>query len=121
MKPNRYVICQSCQAMNPSFGEKCDQCGAALSAVEIVEPVARRAVRPTYFQQPTTIRLIGIWSIALPNVVAGICLPYLLFRRFDGLVAFILFWGDVGITCIWFVILYRVTRYYFFPIRRQTE
>jgi hypothetical protein len=121
MKSNRYVICESCQAMNPSFGEKCDQCGAALSAAENLEPVERRPARRTYFQQPSTMRLIGMWSIALPNVVAGICLPLLLFRHFGGLVGFILFWGDVGITCIWFVILYRVTRYYFFPVPRQAE
>src|ERR1043165_5345037 len=121
MKPNRYVICPSCQAMNPSFGETCDQCGAALSAIENVEPVERRAPRRTYFQQPTMLRLIGVWSIALPNVVAGIYLPFALFKPIGGLVGFILFWGDLGITCIWFIILFRVTRYYFFPAPRQAE
>lgn len=116
MKPNRYVVCSSCHAMSPSFEATCDQCGAPLSVapdVESSDPTEPR-IRRTHFQPPTTVRLIGIWAIALPNVLAGIYLPFLLLRRFGGLAGFILFWGDVGLTCLWFIILYRTTKHYFF-------
>jgi hypothetical protein len=117
--PNRYVTCASCDAMNPSFGETCDQCGAPLSPATAVDTPKEPVVRRTHFQRPTTIRLIGIWSIALPNVVAGIWFPFVLYKYFNGLVGFIVFWGDIGLTFVWFIILYRVTKYYFLPAHRH--
>lgn len=102
--------------MSPGFEATCDQCGNPLTTaadVEVGAP-AEPVIRRTHFQTPTTIRLIGIWAIALPNVLAGIYLPFLLLKHFGGLAGFIFFWGDVGLTCLWFVILYRVTKHYFF-------
>jgi ABC-type tungstate transport system substrate-binding protein len=116
MKQNRYVVCRSCHAMNPSFEASCDQCGTPLIAAADVESSTQMepVIRRTYFQTPTTVRLIGIWAIALPIVLVGIYLPFLLLRRFGGLAGFIFFWGDVGLTCLWFFILYWVTKHYFF-------
>lgn len=102
--------------MSPSFEATCDQCGAPLNVApdadsnDPTEPVIRR----THFQTPTTLRLIGIWAIALPNVLGGIYLLSWLPRHFGGLAGFLFFWGDVGLTCLWFIILYRVTKHYFF-------
>lgn len=114
---NRYVVCPSCHAMNPSFAATCDQCGAPSSAVETgesprqTEPEAGR----THFQTPTTLRLIGVWLLSLPNVGAGCYFPFLLFRHWTGLAAFIMFWGDVLITGLWLTLFYRTTKNYFFP------
>jgi len=106
--------------MSPSFEGTCDQCGTPLSIPPDVDSSSEssdpteRLIRRTHFQTPTTLRLIGIWAIALPNVLAGIYLPFLLLKHFGGLAGFIFFWGDMGLTCLWFIILYRVTKHYFF-------
>jgi hypothetical protein len=103
--------------MNPSFEATCDQCGAALdTTVETIEQRESEVTRP-HLQSPTAIRLIGIWAIALPNILAGIYLPFQLFKHLGGLAGFIVFWGDVGLTCLWFIIFYRVTKSYFFGER----
>src|SRR5438045_5157027 len=100
MKRNRYVICPSCDAMNASFSETCDQCGARLSPATAVdttvpkEPVARR----THFQRPTTIRLIGIWSIALPNVVAGVWCSVGVLQCLNRTVGINVLWGQSWVT-----------------------
>jgi hypothetical protein len=117
MKQNRYVVCPSCHAMSPSFEATCDQCGTPLNAAAGVESnvPAEPVIRRTHFQTPTTLRLIGIWAIALPNILAGTYLPFRLGTRFfGGLAGFIFFWGDLGLTLLWFLILYRVTKHYFF-------
>ncbi|HYW73252.1 MAG TPA: hypothetical protein VE961_19685 [Pyrinomonadaceae bacterium] len=106
--------------MSPSFEDTCDQCGAPLGltrdsgAAEALPPPTKR----THFQPPTTTRLIGVWAIALPNIIAGLCLDLWVFNHRGGLWSFIFFWGVLGITGLWFVIFYRVTRHYFFPDHR---
>ena len=121
MKQNRYVVCSACDAMNPSFGENCDQCGAPISDVptdESPQPT-ESPVGPKHFQPPSTIRLIGLWMISLPNVVAGVYLFFWLPRHYGGLAGFIMFWLNAGLTCVWFFIFYRVTWNYFFRKRRS--
>src|ERR1044072_117477 len=114
--PNRYVICASCHRMNPSFGQTCDQCGAPIAgAAEESSQPAESVVKRTHFQPPTTIRLIGVWSIALPNVLAGAYMAFWFPRHIGGLKGFIAFWLTVGLTCVWLVIFYQVTKNYFFP------
>jgi len=116
MKLNRYVICSSCDAMNPSFSETCDQCGAPLNDIPADEPTQpeESSGQAKHFQRPTTLRLIGIWMIALPNVIAGVYLWFWLPKNFGGLAGFIMFWLTLVFTCVWFIIFYRVTRHYFF-------
>ena len=114
MKQDRYVVCTSCDAMNPSFEQRCDQCGASISASpadEATQPTD--AVAGVRFRRPSTLRLIGIWSLALPNVVAGPFLAVLVLKHMHGLAGFIMLWGDVGLTGLWLFLFYRVTRSYF--------
>jgi hypothetical protein len=122
MKRNRYVICPSCDAMNPSFGEICDQCGAPISNNITGESRQQSEPEPgrTHFQSPTILRLIGVWMLSLPNIFAGLYVAFVYFRHWPGLSGFIMFWGDIGLTCLWFIIFYRTTKNYFFP-RPQPE
>ena len=118
MTSNRYVICAACDAMNPTFGETCDQCGARIEvAADAAEATASpaTAVKRTYFQTPSAMRLIGIWSLSVPNVLAGAYMSFSLPKHVGGLAGFITFWLMLGLTCVWFVIFYQVTRNYFFP------
>jgi predicted amidophosphoribosyltransferase len=117
MKRNRYIICSSCQAMSPSFETTCDQCGASLSLPETVDSIEPK-VRRTYFQTPSTLRLIGMWALSLPNVIASAYVAFWLFRRRGGLAEFLIFWGLLGLGGLWLIIWYRVTKHYFFR-RRQ--
>jgi len=81
MKLNRYVICSSCDAMSPSFSETCDQCGAPLNDIPADEPTQpeQSPGQAKHFQRPTTLRLIGIWMIALPSFACTVALAaYLL-------------------------------------------
>jgi hypothetical protein len=102
--------------MNPSFGATCDQCGAPLEANAAGEttPLTETAVARKRMQPPSTIRLVGIWMLSLPNVVGGAYFALWLFKHSDGLAEFIILWGDVGLTCLWFFLFYRITRNYFF-------
>jgi hypothetical protein len=52
--------------------------------------------------------------LSLPNVIAGVYLAYWLVKHRGGLAKFIILWGDVGLTCLWFILFYRITRNYFF-------
>ena len=123
MNRDRYLVCPSCHAMSPSFEARCDQCGAPLSSKPTVASgqVTEAAVSRTHFQTPSTIRLIGVWAIAVPNILGGIYLPFVLFKHLGGLAGFIIFWGDVGLTCLWLIIFYSVTRNYFFRPMSQRE
>src|SRR5436190_2190753 len=120
MKQNRYVACPSCHAMTPSFETTCDECGAAISDISIndASQAKESVVNQTAYRLPRRSTLIGIWAIALPNVVAGPWFAFLVLKHWGGLAGFIMFWGSLGLTCLWFIILYRVTRNYFF--RDQT-
>lgn len=121
MKPNRYVVCPACDAMNPSFGETCDQCGAPIGDVPADESTQPRdsPVGPRHFQPPTTTRLIGMWMLSVPNVLGGVYLCFWLPRHFSGLAGFITFWLILGLTCLWFFIFFRVTWNYFFRKRNR--
>ena len=121
MKPNRYVICPSCDAMNPSFGEICDQCGAPITEIPTDQSTKQEeSGEAKHFRPPSTLRLIGVWMIALPNVIAGVYLCFWLPKHLGGLAGFITFWLTLAITCVWFIIFYCVTRYYFFRDRKPT-
>src|SRR5438874_144778 len=113
MKRDRYIICATCQAMNPSFDTRCDQCGASLSFVETVDPVESK-VRRTYFQAPSTLRLIGMWALSLPNVIASAYVAFWVLKRRGGLAEFMIFWGLLGLGGLWLIIWYRVTKHYLF-------
>ena len=100
--------------MNPSFGATCDQCGAPIVTTTTDDTRPETVVGRKRMQPPSTVRLVGIWMISLPNVLAGAYLAFWLFKRHGGLAEFIILWGDVGLTLLWFVLFYRVTRNYFF-------
>jgi hypothetical protein len=118
MKRDRYIICATCQAMNPSFDARCDQCGASLSLPETIDPLEPKAVRRTYFQRPSTLRLIGMWALSLPNVIASAYVAFWVLKRRGGLAEFMIFWGLLGLGGIWLVIWYRVTKHYLFRDRQ---
>ena len=120
VKPNRYVTCSACHAMNPSFEATCDQCGAPINEPTTDESITEAAieVRQTHFQPPSTLRLIGIWMLAVPNFVGGLYLAVWLVRHRGGLAVFLIFWGVIGVSFLWFMIFYRVTRNYFFPVSK---
>jgi len=107
--------------MNPSFEATCDQCGAPISDIPTDESsrvtgvVAKRT--PPY-RLPRKVTLLGIWVIALPNVIAGPAFAFMVFKYMGGLAGFIMFWGGLGLWCLWLFILYRFTRNYFFRGQR---
>ena len=101
--------------MNPTFEATCDQCRAPLSeppplvSIQPPEPELREKRRP-----PRTIVLIGIWMVFLPNLLGTAYLAVYVLRHRGGLAEFIIFWGEVGLTCLSFFLLYHVTKNYFF-------
>ena len=106
--------------MNATFDATCDQCGAPLSDPSLPDSVQPHEVgfRPR-FRPPRTIVLIGIWMIFLPNLFGAAYTAFLLMRHRGGLAEFIAFWGEAGLTCLSFVMLFLVTRYYFFRPPKQ--
>ena len=114
---SRFVICPSCQALNPSFEPSCDQCGAALADVALSQPSrfeSSVSPREKIYPPPRTIVLIGIWAIFLPNFLGTAYGSFWLMTHHGGLAEFIALWGEVGLTCLSFVMLFRVTKRYFF-------
>jgi hypothetical protein len=121
MKPGRYLVCSSCHAMNASFEATCDQCGAPINLTPEVNsrPATEAVVKRTPPSRlPRKVTLIGIWAIALPNVIAGPVFAFWVLKYMGGLAGFIMFWGSLGLSCIWFFILYRFTRNYFIQGQR---
>ena len=102
--------------MNPSFAATCEQCGAPIDAGAPDDnlPLTETVVGRKGIQPPSTVRLVGIWMISLPNVLAGAYFAFWLFKHRGGLAEFIILWGDVGLTLLWFILFYRITRNYFF-------
>jgi hypothetical protein len=56
--------------------------------------------------------------LSLPKVLAGGYFAFWLLKHIGGLAGFIIFWGLVAETCLWFILLYRITRNYFFRDQR---
>ena len=121
MKQSRYIVCPSCEAMNATFDATCDQCGAPLSgSATAISVQPQEGESKPGFRPPRTIVLLGIWMIFLPNFFGTTYTAFLLMRHRDGLAEFIAFWGEVGLTCLSFVILFLVTKHYFFRPARIT-
>ena len=121
MKRSRYVVCSSCHAMNASFEATCDQCGAPISLTSDVNPTpAAEALvnRTPPYRIPRRVTLLGVWTICLPNVLGGPGFEVWVLKHMGGLAGFIMFWGGLGLTFLWFIILYRTTRNYFFRDQR---
>ena len=109
--------------MNPSFEVTCDQCGAPMSQISIADSThpPESVLRRRRFRPPRTIVLIGIWMIFLPNFLGTAYGAFWLMKHRGGLAEFIAFWGEVGLTCLSFVMLFRVTKYYFFRGAKQED
>jgi len=116
VKQNRYIVCNSCDAMNPSFETICDQCGAPISDTSIDDSsqATESEIKRPRLPPPSTTRLIGFWMIALSNVIGGPVFAVFVLKHMRGLAGYLMFWGGLGFWFLWFVILYRVTRNYFF-------
>jgi hypothetical protein len=106
--------------MNASFEATCEQCGAPISLTPDVNSsqATEVVVNRTPYRIPRGRTLIGVWAIALPNVLGGGYFAFWVLKHMGGLAGFIMFWGDVGLTLLWFIILYRFTRNYFFRNQR---
>jgi hypothetical protein len=107
--------------MNASFEATCDQCGAPINLAADVKPApAAEALvnRTPRYRLPRKVTLIGIWAIALPNVIAEPFFAFWVLNYMGWPAGFIMFWGSLGLTFLWFIILYRTTRNYFFRGQR---
>jgi hypothetical protein len=106
--------------MNPSFEATCDQCGAPLRNIPADESgqATEVVLNRTPHRFPRRVTLIGVWAICLPNVLAEPWFAFLVLKHMGGLAGFIMFWGSLGFTFLWFFILYRTTRNYFFRDQR---
>jgi hypothetical protein len=107
--------------MNARFEAICDQCGAPISLTSDANstPAPEAVINRTRYRLPRKLTLIGVWAISLPNVLGGGYFAFWVFKHLGGLAGYIMFWGDIGLTLLWFIILYRVTKNYFFRDQRQ--
>jgi hypothetical protein len=88
MKRNRYVTCSSCDAMNPSFNETCDQCGARLNDIPTDESTQPEQSVRSGRALSTADYASSDWHLddcTLPNVVAGVYLWFWLPKHIGGL------------------------------------
>jgi len=124
-KPDAYLICPVCAALNRRAEEICDQCGAPFGAVpndnppRLVQPQTSLWGKEIYLP-PRFIVLIGLWALFLPALVVSVCFALLFITHRDGLVEFVSFWSSVAIATLSFTILYRVTKNYF-VVRDRTR
>jgi hypothetical protein len=63
-------------------------------------------------RRPSLIVLIGIWLTHFPMLVASVGVAIYMILYMHGMAGFLFFWVLIGLSCLAFVILYRVTRNY---------
>jgi len=115
-----YVTCPACQALNDRFAIFCHECGAPIGTTATLDPIASIhtqgfLIRKALDNRPNPIVLIGTWILFLPAFLVSACFAtygIIYLRSFE---AFFLFWSAVGVMCLSFVILYRVTRSFLSP------
>ena len=117
-RPDPYVACPGCQALNGRWETVCDECGAPVGNTAVVDQNPTITAQSVLLPKPLTSRLrlivlIGIWIIFLPaflsNTYAAILWATHHHRR---LAEFIFFWGAVGLAFLSLVMLYWATKKY---------
>ena len=96
---------------------------AHLGVTATLDPVSTIQAEGFLFRKaldgpPNRLVLVGVWILFLPVCVlsAGSAIYLILYQR--GSVGFFFFWVFVGLTCIAFIILYRLTKKYVVTRRR---
>jgi len=115
-----YLTCPACQARNDRFAIFCHKCGAPIGTTATLDPIASIhtqgfLIRKALDRRPKPIVLIGTWILFLPAflVGAGFATFAIIYRR--GFGDFVFFWIAVGLMCLSFAFLYRVTRNFLSP------
>ena len=119
-RPDPYVTCPACQALNSRWETVCDECGAPVgnaAALDAAVSINGQSLLPrkTLVRRPRPRVLIGYWAIFLPMFLSNAYGTIFWIRHRQGLAEFIFFWGAAGLSLLSFVILYRVTKNYLAP------
>src|SRR5881227_78225 len=99
-RPDPYVTCPACQALNSRWETVCDECGAPVenaAALDAAVSINGQSLLPrkTLVRRPRPRVLIGYWAIFLPMFLSNAYGTIFWIRHRQGLAEFIFFWGAV--------------------------
>ena len=119
-------VCFSCMRPNDADARFCQYCNTPISQGSSNDPlqlahteglIYRRAVE----SKPKLVVVLGVWIIFFPGVIASLIgVPLIAFEG-QGTIGFVLFWLGIITGGFSFLMLYKVTKNYFFFDDKRAE
>lgn len=125
---NAGILCPSCASTIGANEMFCPTCGAPIGTLATVDPL--QTIRAEGFLlgkategRPKPIVLIGMWIMFFPAFIicAIFSLSIIYDRSGEGASDFLFFWGGVGLSVLFGVMLFKVTRNYLKPAESKNE
>jgi hypothetical protein len=123
----RTFVCFSCMQPNEFENRFCKFCNAPISQYSSNDPLQiafnegmtyRKAVEA----KPKFIIFFGFWVLFLPVLLASIAILVETVSSGKGTVAFVLFWLSIAVGGFSFVMIFRVTKnYFYYEAKLQSE
>lgn len=117
-----HSICISCMKPNDREAAYCINCNTPMNLSNSNDPIQRLsaegyAYRKAAEMKPNIVVLIGVWLLFLPTFIFSSLNAIGLILGFAGGGAenFVWFWVCVALSVFSFVMLYKVSKNYFFP------
>jgi hypothetical protein len=115
----RTFVCFSCMQPNEFENRFCKFCNAPISQYSSNDPLQiaynegmtyRKAVEA----KPKLIIIFGVWVLFLPVLLGSIAILFETISSGKGAVAFVFFWLSIAVGGFSLVMIYRVTKNYFY-------
>jgi hypothetical protein len=113
------IVCPSCAALIGANEVFCPECNAPISLIANADPL--QSIRTEGFLlgkategKPKPIVLIGVWVMFFPGLIISALVSFSIIYGGSGTGAsgFLFFWGGIGLSVVFAVILFKVTRNY---------